>query len=71
MLVSRYYPEEATEIEDDVKRATVRLESTESSPSELDSWYRDELTPLLASAERVAHNALESSGREKYHPKGK
>ncbi|MDH2901351.1 MAG: hypothetical protein PXY39_10300 [archaeon] len=69
-FISAVNAEEGRRMEDRVGHAMDALVSA-NSPSKLDSWYREELSPLLTVVERIGKDALQSSGESKYHPRGR
>ena len=69
-FISTVDAEEGRKIEGRVDHAMDALVSADS-PSKLDSWYREQLSPLVTHVERVGKNALQSNGESNYHPRGR
>lgn len=62
----------ASELKREVDKASASFDAAKDSPTALDGWYRDHLTPLLARAERLGQEALkDTTGADDYSPGGK
>jgi hypothetical protein len=69
-LISTVNSEDAEKIGAKVDHAIDTLASADS-PSKIDDWYREELTPLLTEVEKTGKDVLQSAvGRSDYHRRG-